>query len=382
MRIGIIVFAYNRSTHLTRTLEALKKNDGVDKLYIFHDGLRCEADREEWNKTRIIIENITWCETKVHISTENRGLANSIVFGINAVMEENDAVIVLEDDCIPQPAFVSYMRQCFEKYQFEKKVYSISGYSWPIDSQRGESDIYFCGRPCSWGWGTWKDRWLEYKRDYNIISDIKNDKEASRRLAMWGDDLESMLVSNIRGITNSWYVFWALLLIKKNGYAINPYETLIQNEGFDGTGVHCKKTDRFSTSVFTERSAKNEFKLPERIEIDPQIIKGFRKFYGVYLGGKGSENKSSVLVYGSGYYYKHNAKKINDIYNIESFVDTYKKDKYYAGIEIISPNQILEKEFQYIIVMIENETTRLEIRKELIETYGVEAKKIKLGWDV
>ena len=181
MKIGIAVFAYNRSRHLRKVIEGLKKNIGVNKLYIFHDGLKCEADRTEWEHTKEIIMNIAWCETEVYTSDKNKGLADSIIEGINIVFEENEAVIVLEDDCIPEPSFIQFMRQNLEKYCDNKNIYSVSGYSWPIDIDKKECDIYFCGRPCPWGWGTWKDRWIQYKRDYNIIIDIKKDRKASKR---------------------------------------------------------------------------------------------------------------------------------------------------------------------------------------------------------
>lgn len=381
MKMGIIVFAYNRSWHLQKVLNGLKENNGVKKLYIFQDGLKCETDRQEWEATQNVINNINWCEIIYELSKENKGLAESIVYGVNKVFEENEAVIVLEDDCVPQPAFINYMKQCFHEYQNNRKVYSISGYSWPIEIKRDESDIYFCGRPCPWGWGTWKDRWSLYKRDYQIILDIKSKKESSKRLAAWGNDLEDMLVSNIKGITDSWYVFWSLLLIKNDGYAINPYESLIQNEGFDGTGVHCSKTNRFDTNILGGEKSNQTFKLPTQIDINLQVKEKFIDLYGSYVIDNYDEKKSDVLVYGVGSYYKRNAKQISNNYNIIAFVDKFRKDKFYAGINIIQPKQINEIKFDYIIIAIENLKMSQNIKKELIKAYGVECKKIKIGLD-
>ena len=58
MNIGITVFAYNRSWHLSKVLEGLEKNEGISKLYIFQDGLKCEQHRMEWEKTQYVIKNI------------------------------------------------------------------------------------------------------------------------------------------------------------------------------------------------------------------------------------------------------------------------------------------------------------------------------------
>ena len=132
MNIGITVFAYNRSWHLSKVLEGLEKNEGISKLYIFQDGLKCEQHRMEWEKTQYVIKNIDWCEVIYSQSPYNKGLAKSIVDGVNTVFIENDAVIVLEDDCVPASNFISYMIQCFDKYAEQEEVYSVSGYSWPI----------------------------------------------------------------------------------------------------------------------------------------------------------------------------------------------------------------------------------------------------------
>lgn len=114
MDIGIVVFAYNRSRHLGKVLEGLRENREVSKLYIFQDGLKCEEHQNEWEMTRQVIEDIDWCETAYQLSHKNKGLACSIVDGISAVFAENDAVIVLEDDCVPTANFVNFMVQCFE----------------------------------------------------------------------------------------------------------------------------------------------------------------------------------------------------------------------------------------------------------------------------
>lgn len=189
MDIGIVVFAYNRSRHLGKVLEGLRENREVSKLYIFQDGLKCEEHQNEWEMTRQVIEDIDWCETAYQLSHKNKGLACSIVDGISAVFAENDAVIVLEDDCVPTANFVNFMVQCFEKYQNDKRVYSVSGYSWPIDLPEDEYDVYGCGRVSSWGWGTWKDRWKQYSTDSGILNRIKRDKKKSQYLAKMGKRL-------------------------------------------------------------------------------------------------------------------------------------------------------------------------------------------------
>ena len=159
MKTNFLLFTYNRSFHTEQVINNLKENTIMpDKLIVFQDGLKQEEDPQEWNAVNCLIKSIDWCKNEVIVSDHNKGLADSIVSGINYAFEDCDAVIVLEDDCVPAPEFVKFMVQCFEQYQTDPRVYAVSGYSWPIDLTQDTFDVYGCGRISSWGWGTWKDR--------------------------------------------------------------------------------------------------------------------------------------------------------------------------------------------------------------------------------
>lgn len=264
MNIGILVFAYNRSQHLKKVLDGLRENSGVSKLYIFQDGLKCEEHQNEWEKTKQIIRETNWCEVIYNLSPYNKGLAVSVVDGINAGFEENDAVVVLEDDCVPHPLFMEYMTGCLKKYQDDKRVFSVNGYSWNADVEPNGTDAYFIGRTSSWGWATWKDRWLLYQQDYKIIGRIRKDLYKSRQFDIWGQDLEDHLLGNIYGRCDSWAVFWALKCIEQGGFCPTPYYSLIDNIGFDGTGVHCGTAD-INTKI-RARTDREKIVLPETVE--------------------------------------------------------------------------------------------------------------------
>lgn len=377
MKIGIAVFAYNRSRHLECVLESLRQNQGVEQVYIFQDGLKCEEHRMEWEKTRAVIENVDWCRKIVTTRTENIGLAKSIVQGINKVFEDNDAIIVLEDDCVAHPQFITFMVQCFEKYRDNDSVYSVSGYAWPSNAlKKGEEDAYFCGRISSWGWGTWKDRWMEYEQDYTLLVKIKNDKEAHERLVYWGNDLEEMLVGNVRGTINSWAVFWALKVIEKNGMCVNPYESLIQNIGMDGTGVHSGVTTEFEVPFSDIR--EKAFCLPEKLEYDMQIKRNFvfgSKLAQSRIAGNGAQR---ALVYGIGKSFQENVERIAQEYQVVALVDR-KKRGWIDGFEIVEPTQMQEFQYDQVVIMNKDLNLSLEIKQDLVDSYGVREDKIQLG---
>ena len=376
MKIGIAVFAYNRSWHLQQVLDGLQKNESIDKLYVFQDGLKFEHHRKEWEKVREIIENISWCAKTCVYSDQNKGLAKSIVGGINFVLKENDAVVVLEDDCVPTANFVSFMKQCFEKYDNDKNIYSVTGYAWPISLPKDAYDIYGCGRISSWGWGTWKDRWEQYQIDNTIVNRMKKDKDSSRELATWGRDLEDTVIGNIKGQADSWAVYWALRVIEKGGICINPYQSLIQNIGTDGTGVHCGVTEQFQVEISDGLSS--EFFLPDKLDILDSTKSAFAELYGSYTAvNKDNLNKENILVYGLGNFYFQNEKAVNEEYYIQAFIDKNKKG-WFGGKKIICIDEISNYDYKKILIMVQDIKECINIIKELIHL-NIDINHIILG---
>lgn len=289
MKIGTILFTYHRSEHTQKVLEALEKSDVLpQKLYIFQDGIKESTDNKEWKKVNKIIKAVDWCETEIHISKENKGLSKSVVFGVNYVFRECDAVIVLEDDCVPHKKFMQFMASALDMYLKQNKVYSVSGYAWDIDLPHMEYDAYFNGRVCSYGWGTWKDRWNQYEEDYRILSKIKKDPAANEGLDIWGQDLKEMVIGNVIDRCDSWAVFWALKIIEKGGYCLSPYKPLVYNIGFDGSGTHGVKLQ--SDDPVFPYELKDSFRLPQKVESSKECKEEFQFLFA----GKHGEDKMKL----------------------------------------------------------------------------------------
>lgn len=379
MKIATLLFTYNRSTHTEQVLNSLKHNTVLpEKLIVFQDGLRqgCKDVACEWQKVNTLIRSIDWCNKEIIVSEYNKGLAESIVSGINYVFKAYDAVIVLEDDCVTAPNFTNFMEQCFYKYEKNKMIYSVSGYSWPIVIEKNQYDVYGCGRISTWGWGTWKDRWEKYSIDNDIIKRLKWDKEKSRDLAMWGNDCERMFLDKIVGNNDSWAIYWALRVIEDKGICINPYCSLVQNIGLDGTGVHCGKSDRYQVTLSGD--LKQEFELPDNVAILDSTKKAWVTLHGNYTSVNWEdESKEKILVYGLGNFYFQYEKEINEKYYVEAFVDK-NKSGWFAGRKIIHIHEIGWQKYDKILIMVQNIQECINIVKELIfEKVCIE--KILLG---
>lgn len=363
MKIATILFTYNRPVHTQKVLTALCQNDAKpQKLIIFQDGMRPTTVRSDWEAVGEIIRTVDWCETEIKISENNKGLANSIIEGVDYAFQTYDAIIVLEDDCVTHPKYMSFMYACLARYKDEKKVYSVGGCPEPIDIDRVAGvDAYFCGRFSSLGWGTWRDRWIDYERDYAILKKVKGDKSCRERLHVWGSDLESHLLGNITGQCDSWAVFWALKFIEKDGYFLCPYESLITNIGFDGSGVH-SGTERIDRE-YRDADNMEDFTLPDKIEISESARTGYRdmllltpreerdRSYRDLLcrwvklkqrnqGIKYEFAEEKVAFWGKGWLLDLLQEEFGDTMQVKCIIETYPTCEVYKGIPVFSVNEI------------------------------------------
>lgn len=373
MKIATVLFTYDRPVHTQKVLAALSQNDAVpQKLIIFQDGMKPTTKEDDWKNVGKVIKDVDWCEVEIHISEKNKGLAESIVHGINYAFQTNDAVIVLEDDCVPHPKYLSFMYDCLNKYERQKKVYSVGGCPAPIDIDRTEGeDVYFCGRFSSFGWGTWKDRWKKYERDYSILKRIKNNPDSRERLRIWGNDLESHLLGNITGQCDSWAVFWALKQIEKDGYFLCPYESLITNIGFDGSGRH-SGTEQMGWEY---RAADNmeDFRFPDKIEISESAKVGYQDMLITTPREKRDQSykellcrwielkqqnvpiqfdfgNSRIAFWGKGWLLDLLQKEFGDELKVQCIIETYPTCKNYKGLSVYTVNEI-PKEIDTVIVI-------------------------------
>ncbi len=379
MDIALAVFAYNRPIHLQKILGALKNNIRLQNVYIFQDGLAAEDDMENWTKVQNVIQSIDWMEYAYITYPQNKGCAFSIEDGISHVLSEHEAVIVLEDDCVPHENFISFAVGCLEKYREDKRVWGISGYAWPMAlSQENASDVYACGRTCSYGWATWEDRWRYYSRDCDILKRIYLDQEASRRLGVWGSDLDEMLCATVKCQCDAWDVFWGLHAIEQGGFFINPYKNLIQNIGFDGSGLQSGEEARWMVDLW--EGSCQEFLLPDKITISVQEELAFAELHNGYGHQAAYRNQDArkAVVWGIGANYQKNKRELLKKYDVQAFIDK-KKIRYFEGKPVISCKSLCQYDYEYVLIMFNNTEEAERMKDKLVREYGIDSDRIKIG---
>ena len=237
------MFVYKRPWHTRQALEALQKNDLADQsiLYVYADGAKREATLDDLNaieETRALVKSKSWCGKVQLIEREsNLGLAENVLSGITEVVQKHGRVIVLEDDLITSPYFLTYCNDGLDLYENDSNVYAINGYQFPIDVEK--VDTFLCPlATSSWGWATWSSSWASFSRQLNFKDVIQNKDVIKARFNIADYDYATMLNNE-----KSWAIKWYYSVFLKNGLGLFPTRTLVTNIGFDGSGEHSSNTD-------------------------------------------------------------------------------------------------------------------------------------------
>lgn len=268
----IILFVYNRPWHTEQTVEALKKNElsSESELFIFSDGPKKEND-ENVKKVREYIKTIDGFKAVNIIEREkNIGLANSVISGVTEIVNKFGKVIVLEDDIVTSSRFLQFMNESLEKYEGDERIFSISGYNVPMKCPAEyDKNVFLSYRYSSWGWATWKDKWYEADWDVQGWEEVFSDKGVNKKFQRGGEDLHYIFKAQMNGTLNSWAIRWYYSHFRKDRFTLFPVKSLVENIGFDGTGVHCGHAQNAPNKPSISENATID--LPDKIEFDQKM---------------------------------------------------------------------------------------------------------------
>ena len=280
----LVLFAYNRPTHLERTIEAVLRNRlaGRTPVIAYSDGPATERDVSLVEQVRRVLKGIRgFASIEIVERTENLGLARSVIAGVTQVIEAHGRAIVLEDDLVVSPHFLGFMNEMLQAYAEDKRVFSVTGYNYPARLVRIPRDyaysIYFAHRASSWGWATWADRWSQVDWEVGDFERFEADVDARRRFDRGGDDLSEMLEDQMAGRVDSWAIRWCYASFRLERVNAYPVKSLVSNIGLDDSGVHCGPDDRLADVL--DASFPGELHLPPDVEIEPRILDDVRLIF-------------------------------------------------------------------------------------------------------
>jgi len=274
----IALFVYNRPKHTQLTVEALQKNvlASQTSLFVYADAAKNEADLTKVSQIREYIKTIKgFRSVKIIERTENYGLARSIITGVSEVIANFGKIIVMEDDLVSSPLFLTFMNDCLALYEHNDQIFAVSGYSPPIEFPTDYTDsVYLFHRIGSWGWATWRNRWE--LTDWNV-ADFKQfigNPTLRSEFNKGGMDCSTMLLKQQTGVLDVWAIRFSYTAFRNGMFTVYPVNSFIQNIGTDGSGENLNSTKKYATTLSDKKLI-----LPKHPKLNNTIAENFKAFY-------------------------------------------------------------------------------------------------------
>lgn len=250
----ILLFTYNRPEHLRNTIEALQKNTLATKsdLFIYSDAAKTPQQQQAVDEVRQFVHTIDGFKSVTVIErSENWGLARSIIDGVTTYVNHFGRVIVLEDDLITAPYFLQFMNDALETYKDEPRVGHIQGCD--FTNNPSLPDTFLIKWTGSWGWATWDRAWKYFNPNGQALLDELTRRKLTKAFDFNGNyGFTRMLRRQIEGKNNSWAIRWNASLFLNDILSLNVGRSLVQNEGFDGSGTNCGGGNLYGSNLYLQ----------------------------------------------------------------------------------------------------------------------------------
>lgn len=231
MKIGICIIAYNRINSLKRVLLSIE-----NAIYTESVPLIISIDKSDTDNVEKYAYNYNWLhgEKRVITHTENLGLRKHVL-KCGELLNEFDALIVLEDDVYVAENYFQYAKQCVENFKDNNNIAGISLYSFPINYHnshpfsplKSDSDIYLMQNAQSWGQVWMKNQWESFIEWYNLHNEEFSIKpHLPNSICSWPK--------------SSWLKYHTRYCIECNKYFVYPYISL--STCFSEVGAHTNNT--------------------------------------------------------------------------------------------------------------------------------------------
>lgn len=280
----IVLFTYNRLKHTKQTLEALQENVYApdSELFIYSDAPKTDKAVAEVQDVRDYLHSIKGFKKITIIErSENWGLARNIIDGVTSIVNKYGKIIVLEDDIVTSKYFLKYMNDALKIYENESRVMEVNSYAVPMKTE-GLPETYFLEFADCWGWATWDRAWKFFHRNPEKIRDSFS-REEIKKFNLDGayKGFWQQVLANCDGSLYTWAIFWHAAVFKTNGVSLMVRDSLVSNEGLDGSGEHCGKDDSLASLV----SNKAIERYPLDISENKLARKRLKAFYGKLNSG-------------------------------------------------------------------------------------------------
>lgn len=283
----ICLFVYKRYDTTKLMLESLLAcpECADSELYVFMDEARNDSEADDVEKVRALFDNLQGFKTiHPYPARMNKGMARSVIDGVTTVLEKHESIIVLEDDLVVAPDFLTFMNAALEAYRDRSDIWSISGYTPTLKEieQYDKNGVFLVPRAQCWGWATWSDRWETVDWEVSDFNYLARNKKRRKAFDMGGNDLFRTLEMEHRERIESWAVRWAYAASKQKMWTVNPMLSKVQNIGLKSSTSHVGWHDeRHNVELLGDKTI-----IDPNVQPDEKLVQAFKKHHDLGIISK------------------------------------------------------------------------------------------------
>ena len=255
------------------------------ELYVFMDEARNDSEADDVEKVRALFDNLQGFKTiHPYPARMNKGMARSVIDGVTTVLEKHESIIVLEDDLVVAPDFLTFMNAALEAYRDRSDIWSISGYTPTLKEieQYDKNGVFLVPRAQCWGWATWNDRWETVDWEVSDFNYLARNKKRRKAFDMGGNDLFRTLEMEHRERIESWAVRWAYAASKQKMWTVNPMLSKVQNIGLKSSTSHVGWHDeRHNVELLGNKTI-----IDSNVQPDDKLVQAFKKHHDLGIISK------------------------------------------------------------------------------------------------
>jgi hypothetical protein len=289
MTVPVLIIVFNRPDTTAEVFQAVR-DYRPRQLFIAQDGPRpVPGEAERCAAVRAIVEGVDWdCDVRHLYRDENLGCGRAVSEAVTWFFEQVEEGVILEDDCVPAPAFFPYCEELLERHRNDQRVWMISGVNL-LGRWRHGGASYFFADGGVWGWATWRRAWEQM----DLRPPAWHDPERRARAREFlGEDLWGVVAPELervfRGDLDTWDYQWLFLRASHGGAGAIPSVNLVRNIGFRADATHTTDTTTPYTGLSTGTLA-GPIRHPADVVVDRRYMSRVvsrRRQYARWLGAR------------------------------------------------------------------------------------------------